>query len=193
MRSVIGRVDDAIHSFIFLENVVSCFLLMNDPGWLGQKNEPTFCPLEVCFIDDGTCFEAIESSFLNESRITERFSFWDFFRILIPEFIDSDRELRSWSVSETFVPFLGVHLDLGTKRAPPRDVVGFLVRGPPIFRGLNRTKKGRQTVALFAYISRPSPLHFPSSFSSAASFRLHCRRTNPSFSNLQKSEHFLNF
>ena len=59
------------------------------------------------------------------SRGSENDSLSGFFRILIPEFIDSDRELRSWSVSETFVPFLGVHLGLGTKRAPPRVVVGF--------------------------------------------------------------------
>ena len=43
-RSNIGRDDDAIHSFMFLENAVSCFLLMNDPEWLGQKASQHFAP-----------------------------------------------------------------------------------------------------------------------------------------------------
>ena len=90
-----------------------------------SKSEPTFCPLEVCFIDDGACFEAIESSFSQRVADQRTILFRGFFRILISEFIDSYRRLESRFVREIFVPLLGVHLGLGTKRAPPRVVVGF--------------------------------------------------------------------
>ena len=45
-RSDKGRVDGAIRSFMYLGNVVSYFLLVNEPGWLGQKASQHFAPLK---------------------------------------------------------------------------------------------------------------------------------------------------